>query len=130
MRNTLIASAFAAFLLHLVLGCCAHHADVSGSHESCSIHHEHVEHSGHSGHEESDESPAHPHGPCQSLSCVATKAVKADTELEVRQHVFVSSLDSVPERSHEAPIAASVCDVATREEPALRSHLIYCVLTI
>lgn len=135
MRNFTTLLAIFAFGLHVLLGCCWHHAhgadELHGhQHEAVGHHvhlpqccsHSHLHNAAHEQeHPQSEETPA-PHAPCSDPQCVYL--VSSPLQIEIAQDVMLP-LAPIDLQLQAADFRASIHDLAEDENfsPHLRRHL-------
>jgi hypothetical protein len=133
MRQLVSITSLTAFLLHVLLGCCAHHTHAErpgdGALPSVAVGHRACQHS-HASHPAPKEAPHAPGERCQEGDCVfaacskvelAKDSLLAATAFDVLRH----AADLLP-----APAARPRSDSHAAWKPPLRSHLLLGVLLI
>lgn len=135
MRTFTTLLAIVTFVLHLLLGCCWHHAhgadELSGHQHEANGHHVHLPYCGHShphgsqpDHEHShpEESPVTPHAPCSDPQCVYL--ISSPVQVEASPDIVLPML-LIDQQLQPASMRASIDDLAGYEKilPHLRRHL-------
>jgi len=141
MRTCPTLLAIFAFALHLLLGCCWHHAhgasELAGHHhDSHGCSHVHLptwfwssapapcehHHHGHHDHDDSDDTDTTPHAPCSDPQCVFLVSGQLTAPADSDLHMPIASVDCLLVQ-HDS--TAEVVDLAPREKahPHLRRHL-------
>jgi hypothetical protein len=126
-------AALAAFLLHVLLGCCVHHAHAEQGGGDASAHRaSHLEeHCGHHHEEGTDEQVPHAPGEsCHHVDCVFDSVAK----VELAKDTFTGLIPFLAPSALPTITATSIRPVTlalqTDEGPPLRPHLLHCVLLI
>lgn len=133
MRTITTLLAIFSFGLHLLLGCCWHHAhgadEIPGHNHAANGRHVHLPCCGHSHahdnqpeQEQSDESPVTPHAPCSDPQCVylLSSPVLVDAAQDIALPVLLND-----QQLQAVDFRASIHDLAGHEKfsPHLRRHL-------
>lgn len=138
MRSIVSLITASALLLHMWLGCCAHHAHAAEE-RPCALHsgseaavgHDHCH--GHEHPAPRSDSPHHPGGPsddCHESHCTFLVAGKTIVVLDS----LISPLPELAIDAHVAQAASSsihsICETDDHLRPPVRLHLYYQVLLI